>query len=92
MSSWKTVPNFFPDYDDLSNETKYHLNEGFGVSEYVTKRSGRYYKKVKMMYQRSDNFYSLIRYLDYDKWWERWKPNTSWWGRFWGSWEKIKPV
>jgi hypothetical protein len=85
MSQWKTVPNFFPDPDDLSNETWYHLHEGYGVAGYEVKRSGRYYKKIKV----DGSFGNLILFLGFSDWWKRWRPRRSLFGYLLGTWDKI---
>jgi len=70
-SRWVTVPNHFPDSGDLSNETWYHLFEGYGVGDYETKHSGKHYKKVRTMY--CDSVDNLLFYLGYDNWHKKWK-------------------
>ncbi len=91
--SWKTVPNFFPDYDDFSREEKYRLAEGYGIEEWETKRSGRYYKKVRMSYHNqriSGYFEKLLGKLGFERWWKKWQPNKSIWGRICGSWKLVE--
>jgi len=84
-SRWVTVPNHFPEPDDLSSETWYHLFEGYCVGEYETKPSGKYYKKVRTMY--CDSVDNLMSYLGYYNWHKEWKIRRSAIGRFFlGSW------
>jgi len=81
MSSWRTVPINFPDYDDLDNETQYHLSEGYCVNEYESKKSGKNYKKIRF-YEKSEKKYidmqyaKLISYLGYESWWVGYRKNT----------------
>ena len=84
-SRWVTVPNHFPDSEDLSSEAWYHLVEGYCVGEYETKSSGKYYKKVRTMY--CDSVDSLLYYLGYSNWQTKWKIRRNPFSRFFiGSW------
>jgi len=86
MGKWKTVPNFFPDEDELHPETLYHLAEGFGITEYKTKLSGKYYKRV---WTNSEHrTMRLIAFLGFKNWHEEWKPNKSIIGRIFNTWKE----
>lgn len=76
--SWHTVPNFFPDYEHLDSLTKYHLSEGYCIDDYLTKYSGKHYKKVKCL--DNDEFHTLISYLGFREWHFKWELKTNWFG------------
>lgn len=87
-SRWVTVPNNFPEPDDLTNEDRYHLFEGYCVGDYETKPSGKHYKKVRTIY--CDSIDNLLMYCGYDKWHEKYKIERNPIMRFFfGSW-KLK--
>jgi len=89
--SWKTVPNFFPDWDYLSSRDRYNLIEGYSIQEYTTKDSGKYYKKVRLSpYDSPDRFPYLLDYLGFTNWHLEWRPKKTILGKFFGCWEKIK--
>lgn len=85
--SWKTVPNIFPDYDDLSDESKYHLREGYGVYGYESKPSGKFYKKIKVDGSGDGAFGHLLWYMGYSEWWNKYKLKKGW---FFTKWEIVK--
>lgn len=85
--AWRTVPNFFPDYDSLSAEDQYHLNEGYCISGYETKLSGKMYKKIRMEKNMDSSFGSLLSFLGFWNWHERWYIHKGW---FFNSWRKRK--
>ena len=89
--SWKTVPNFFPEPDDLDSETWYHLCEGYCIDNYETKPSGKYYKKVRVTGGAQSCTLNLINFLGFWNWHEKWKPKRTILGRFFGWWEKREP-
>lgn len=72
-TSWHTVPDFFPDYSDLSVKDQYHLFEGYGVSSYETKLSGTRYKSVRV----NGSFEGMMSYLGWQDWHKRWRPKRS---------------
>jgi len=83
---WLTVPNFFPDYDALDPETQYHLCEGFGISHYETKKSGKHYKKVRATC--GGNTHNALRFLGYEDWYKKYKIIRNPIKRFFlGAWE-----
>lgn len=85
--AWLTVPNIFPEYDDLANEDKYNLFEGYGVSEYETKSSGKYYVKIRV--HKDENPHNLLMYLGYSDWHKKWKIRRNPIKRFFlGAWER----
>ena len=66
---WRTVPNIFPEYAELSSEARYHLFEGYGVGRYKTKPSGKMYKKVQVEHDPSgDKFHRLLLILGFANW------------------------
>lgn len=67
-----TVPDFFPEPEDIDPETEYCLHEGYGVStDWETKRSGKFYKKVRLpFYNGIDN---LLMVLGFDNWHKKYK-------------------
>jgi hypothetical protein len=81
MDKWHTVPNFFPDYEDLSSTDKYHLNEGYSVSYYETKYSGKMYKKIRSDMECTSN---AITYLGFSEWWKYWEIKTFLFFKYWG--------
>jgi len=87
--SWLTVPNFFPDYEDLEGETQYHLREGYGVSYYETKKSGKYYKKMRCPDLR-ENPHNVLYFLGFWNWHKNYKIRRNPIKRFFlGDWESL---
>lgn len=80
------VPNFI-DFDCLTNEDRYHLFEGYctNVPEKI-KSSGKYYQRIWM--DSKTDLFQLLDYMGYSRWWEIYEPNTSFWGRLFGTWKK----
>ena len=88
-SRWVTVPNHFPNPEDLTYDDWFQLIEGYGVGSFETKTSGKHYMKVRT--KDGDDVDALIRYLGYDKWHEKWERRRGWFGNFFiGSWKRKK--
>ncbi len=79
MSSWKTVPDFFPEPHELSADDWYRLREGYGVGSYETRRSGKHYKRVRV----DGDFCNLLAYLGFAEWWKYWRLRRFLWIRYW---------
>ena len=91
--SWLTVPNFFPDYDDLDGETQYHLCEGYCISEYETKKSGKYYKKVRVVDGDNSENHNVLYFLGFWNWHKNYKIRRNPIKRFFlGDWERKRSI
>lgn len=90
--SWLTVPNTFPDPDDLSAQTWYDLQEGYGIYDFETRPSGKYYKKVRanefLKYPKTDT-HKLISVLGFKDWHLEMKPRRSILRFILGDWKSI---
>ena len=84
MGKWKTVPNSFPNPEDIDAEGWYHLREGFGIYDYKMRHTGGYYKKIKV----DGDFHQLLSLMGFGNWWTKMKPDRTFWGRFFNSWTK----
>ena len=83
------VPNFI-DFYGLTSRDRYHLFEGYCVSvpeNMDIRPSGRYYQRVWMPSKR--DLLQLLDYMGYSMWWEKYEPDTSFFGRLFGKWKKT---
>jgi hypothetical protein len=81
------VPNFI-DFYSLTDVDRYHLFEGYCTCEpEKIKPSGRYYQRVWMPSKRE--LLQLLDYMGYSMWWERYEPDTSFFGKLFGRWKKT---
>lgn len=87
MARWYTVPDFFPDYDDLSAAERYHLAEGYCIHGYETKKSGKFYKKIKTRNDR--DFRELLNFMDLYDWHLRYKLRRNLFGFGFKRWVEI---
>ena len=86
-SRWLTVPNIFPDPEDISNKTWYYLSEGYCVGDYESKESGKYYKKIRTKY--CDSVDNLLYALGYKDWYKEYKIERNPVKRFlFGAWKR----
>lgn len=79
-----TVPNFFS-IDDLTSKDLYNLDEGFCIEVIRQKRSGRHYNQIWI----DGDKYKFLDYIGLPNWWEKYTPDKSIMGKFFGRW-KLK--
>lgn len=83
---WYTVPNFISIYE-LTNDDHYYLFEGYCTSILDEKSSGKYYNKILI----DGNYHAYLQWIGYDKWWEDYMIERSWFKRLlFGSWKRKK--
>ena len=87
-----TVPNFVGTAIlALSGEDFYHLREGFGwdYPDPIPVTFKGHYAKVRL--DCEDQITTLVNYLGYYRWWEKYSPKKTFWGKLFGTWtEKVQ--